>query len=96
MAPCLCPPPDLIREPESNEAELSDFLSNPVEEILVADAEVSRHFAEIAVDLRQAGTPLPTNDRWIAATAARAGALVLTYDNHFDKIARVGTVVLSR
>ncbi len=79
-----------------NQSELSDFLANPVVEILAVDEEVSRHYAEIVADLRQLGTPLPTNDIWIAATAARAGALVLTFDNHYEKIARVGSIVLPR
>ena len=79
-----------------NESELGDFLANPVVEILVVDEEVGRHYAEIVADLRRAGTPLPTNDLWIAATAARAGALVLTYDNHYQRIARVGSIVLPR
>jgi tRNA(fMet)-specific endonuclease VapC len=79
-----------------NEAELSDFLLNPVVEILAVDEEASRHYAEIVTDLRRAGTPLPTNDIWIAASAARAGALVLTYDKHFEQIARVGSIVLPR
>ena len=79
-----------------NEDDLSDFLSNPVVEILVVDEEASRHYAEIVTDLRRAGTPLTTNDIWIAASAARAGALVLTYDNHYEQIARVGSIVLPR
>jgi predicted nucleic acid-binding protein len=37
----------------------------------------------------------PTNDIWIAATAVRAGAPVLTYDPHFKSIARVGSSVLT-
>jgi predicted nucleic acid-binding protein len=78
-----------------NEKELADLLANPVVEVLVVDEEVSRHFAEIVVELRRAGTPLPTNDVWIAATAARVGALVLSYDDHFERIARVGSVLLS-
>jgi len=78
-----------------NEMELSGFLSNPVVEVLAVDEEVSRHYAEIVSDLRRAGSPLPTNDIWIAATAARAGALVLTYDNHFERITRVGSLLLS-
>jgi len=77
-----------------NEQELLDFLSHPVVELVPVDAEVSRHFSEIVVDLRRAGTPVPTNDLWIAACSARAGALVLTFDRHFESIARVGSVVL--
>jgi predicted nucleic acid-binding protein len=79
---------------ERNETDLRDFLSNPVVEELEVDAEVSRHYAEIFVELRRAGTPIPTNDIWIAATAAREGALVVTYDPHFDRIGRVGSLIL--
>lgn len=78
---------------ERNESELDEFLANPVVEVLGVDAEASRHYAEIVADLRRAGTPLPTNDIWIAATAARHGAAVLTCDEHFERIARVGTVL---
>ena len=49
--------------------------------------EISRHFAETVVDLRKEGTPLLTDDVWIAAPAARAGALVLTKDDRYEKIA---------
>ena len=78
---------------QRNESELDEFLANPVVEVLQVDAEASRHYAEIVADLRRAGTPLPTNDIWIAATAARHGAAVLTCDEHFERIARVGTVL---
>lgn len=78
-----------------NEAELREFLANPVVDVSGVDAEVSRHYAEIVVDLRRAGTPIPTNDIWIAAIAAREGALLLSYDNHFNAISRVGAVILS-
>ena len=80
---------------ERNEAELEDFLDNPVVEVLGVDSETSRHYAEIVADLRQAGTPLPTNDIWIAAVAARNGTTVLTSDEHFESIARVGSIVLT-
>lgn len=79
---------------EQNEEALREFLDSPVVEELVADAEASRHYAEIVADLRRAGTPIPTNDIWIAAIAAREGALVVTYDPHFERIARVGSVIL--
>lgn len=79
---------------EQNEEAIREFLDSPVVEELVADAEASRHYAEIVADLRRAGTPIPTNDIWIAAIAAREGALVVTYDPHFERIARVGSVIL--
>ena len=79
---------------EQNERELREFLATPIVEDLYIDSEVSRHYAEIVVDLRRAGTPVPTNDIWIAATAARAGAIVLSTDHHFDSITRVGSIVI--
>ncbi len=85
----------LGRKRERNEAELVAFLDYPVVQVLQVDAEVSRLYAEIIVDLRKAGTPVPTNDIWIAAIAARNGAAVLTCDEHFERIARVGSVVVS-
>jgi len=85
----------LGRKRERNEADLSTFLDNPVVEVLPVDAEASRLYAEILVDLRKAGTPVPTNDIWTAAVAARNGMAVLTCDDHFKRIARVGAVVVS-
>jgi tRNA(fMet)-specific endonuclease VapC len=85
----------LGRRRERNESELTAFLDNPAVQIFQVDAEVSRLYAEIVVDLRKAGTPVPTNDIWIAAIAARNGTAVLTCDEHFERIARVGAVVVS-
>lgn len=79
---------------QKNAAELRDFLANPVVEELVVDREVARIYAEILHALRAAGTPLPANDLWVAASAARAGATVVTYDSHFRAIQRAGSLVL--
>jgi len=76
-----------------NRTELAAFVAHPAVEMLVVDEEVARIYAEIVVDLRHAGTPLPTNDIWVAATAARAGASVVTYDSHFVQIKRVASTV---
>ena len=85
----------LGRHRERNEAELSEFLANPAVQVVDVDAEVSRHYADIVAELRRAGTPLPTNDIWIAATAARSGSLLLTFDRHFEQVDRVGAVILT-
>jgi len=77
---------------EENERELQRFIAHPVVTILDVDDPASRIYAEIVVALRAAGTPLPTNDLWIAAVAAREGASVLTFDRHFESIGRVGVV----
>ena len=82
------------RRSEINHRELAEFLSHPAVEELPVDGEIGRIYAEIVLQLRRRGTPVPANDIWIAATAARAGAAVLTYDSHFSAIERVGSVVL--
>jgi tRNA(fMet)-specific endonuclease VapC len=84
----------LGRKPLDNERELAAFLRNPVVQVLDVDDAASRIYAEIVLALRKAGTPLPTNDIWIAAVAAREGAAVVTFDAHFSAIQRVGSVVL--
>jgi tRNA(fMet)-specific endonuclease VapC len=81
---------------ERNERELEAFLGHPVTQEVEIDGEVSRQYAQIVVELRKAGTPVPTNDIWIAATAARTGALVLSFDRHFEQILRVGSVILGK
>ena len=84
----------LGRRREENARELEEFMANAVVVELSVDSQVARIYGEIVADLRSAGTPVPTNDIWIAAVAARAGATVLTYDNHFEAISRVGSLVL--
>lgn len=80
--------------PDENDAELEAFLSRDVVNEVTVDVEVARIYAEVVVDLRRAGTPLPTNDLWIAACAVRSGSTVISFDRHFSEIARVGSIVL--
>jgi tRNA(fMet)-specific endonuclease VapC len=80
---------------EKNEEELGRFLSHPLVRILDVDDAAARFYSEIIVALRRAGTPLPTNDIWIASVAAREGATVITYDEHFRKIQRTGSLILN-
>lgn len=78
-----------------NEAELLDFLAAVPVEVVSVDDAIARCYAEILVDLKRAGTPIPTNDIWIAACAAYTGSTVLTSDGHFEHIARIGTLVVT-
>src|SRR5437867_4388092 len=59
---------------------LSEFLSNPAVSEIPVDHQVALIFGDILSMLRSQGTPLPTNDIWIAAVCARVGATLLTYD----------------
>ncbi|MBN1566221.1 MAG: type II toxin-antitoxin system VapC family toxin [Acidobacteria bacterium] len=85
----------LGRQAAKNEDELRQFLHHPLVEVLDVDDDAARIYADIMVALRKAGTPVPTNDIWVAAVSARDGATVLTYDEHFRLIHRVGSTILS-
>lgn len=74
---------------EQNEQELSGFLGSPRVRLATIDAETADRYAEIMAFLRRAGTPVPTNDAWIAATAMQHGLAVLTTDPHFERIPHV-------
>src|SRR5437773_7200265 len=57
-----------IRQAE-NEAALQRFLREPTVYTLYPDDLTTRRYASIYVQLRSQGTPIPTNDMWIAALA---------------------------
>jgi tRNA(fMet)-specific endonuclease VapC len=48
------------------------------------------------VELRKAGTPIPTNDVWIAAITIDIGAHLLTFDSDFARVARLDCTVLKQ
>jgi len=53
------------------------------------DQETAARYAAILNTLRNAGTPIPTNDIWIAATAMQHGLRLLTTDAHYVKVPQV-------
>lgn len=70
------------------------FLSEPAVSEITVDREVAAHYADIYAELRTAGTPIPTNDMWVAACAAAAGVPVVSYDTHFSRIRRIACWLL--
>jgi tRNA(fMet)-specific endonuclease VapC len=79
---------------QKNLEELDEFLALPIVETLPVDRQTAEMFGEMIHALRRKRRPVPANDVWIAATCARAGATLLTWDAHFRLIPRVGTMVL--
>ena len=74
-----------------NRSILQDFLSSPRVNILEIDEETSERYAAIRNQLRAQGTPLPTNDLWIAASAMQYGLKVLTTDKHYLDVPHILT-----
>ena len=74
---------------KKNEQELVAFLSSPRVRTLQIDDGTARRYAVILNSLWAAGTPIPTNDIWIAATAMQYGFHLLTTDAHYTKVPQI-------
>ena len=71
---------------DKNLAALDEFLSQPWIVLQPVTRTTADRFGRIAAALRKAGTPIPTNDIWIAAHALETGAELITFDHHFDHV----------
>ena len=74
------------KQEEKNKRQLEEFLSKERVLELSISSETSEFYAFILDQLKENGTPIPTNDIWIAASAMENGAAVATRDDHFSKI----------
>jgi len=74
---------------KKNERELQAFLASPRVQLFELNEETAERYAVILNSLWEAGTPIPTNDIWIAASAMQHGTHILTTDAHFRKIEQV-------
>jgi len=82
------------RKFDENIADLDRFLQHEsVKTIPVIEVTADR-YARIAVKLKKRGTPIPTNDIWIAAQTMEHGAELITMDRHFEKISGLVTTIL--
>ena len=66
-----------------NRDNLNMFISKSTVQVLQVGVETSEIYAELKNGLKRMGTPIPTNDIWIAACAIENGAKLITYDKHF-------------
>ena len=79
---------------EKNLAELDEFLAHPAVHLHDVGRVTADRFGRIAAALRKAGTPIPTNDIWIAAQAMETGAELITLDAHFERIAGIAATIV--
>ena len=71
---------------EANHQELARFMGSSRVSVLNPDERTARHYAEIFATLRAVGSPIPTNDLWIAALARQHRLSLLTFDAHFAAV----------
>ena len=60
--------------------------------VLPVTRRTGRIYAQLFIGLKKAGTPIPTNDIWIAASALECGGLLLTNDHHFQHRPNLPTI----
>jgi tRNA(fMet)-specific endonuclease VapC len=75
--------------PAENEGLLYTFLRLPGVGVLYPDQETTDAYARLFLQLRRAGTPIPTNDLWIASLAVQHQLVLLSRDEHFNKLPQV-------
>lgn len=75
-----------------NEEVLRRFLLKPGVDVLYADEQSTHHYASVYRQLRKQGTPIPTNDMWIAALVLQHSLVLLDRDTHFDALPQLNRV----
>lgn len=65
---------------------LGELLQKPGVRLAHSTDTTAHHYASLYNKLRKAGTPIPTNDIWIAALAIEHSLLLYSRDAHFDRI----------
>lgn len=75
--------------PLKNEAGLTRFLNSPRVRILLTDEQTTHQYAHLYAQLRRQGTPIPTNDLWIAALVVQHDLPLLTSDTHFANLPQI-------
>jgi len=85
----------LGRRERENRSILADFLAESFVSVLPVTPAVARRYGRLFTDLRRAGTPIPINDVWIAATAFDCGGHLVTFDSHFRHVASLDCTILA-
>jgi tRNA(fMet)-specific endonuclease VapC len=80
------------RHGPENDRLLREFLLESGVRVLYADDQTTHHYAAIYRQLRQQGTPIPTNDMWIGAVAIQHSLLLYARDTHFDHLPQLARI----
>ena len=77
----------LSRERLHYEQWLTEYLSTF--RVLEIDERTTGFYAAVRSELKKAGTPIPSNDVWIAALCRQHSLPLLSRDLHFDAVAGI-------
>ena len=73
----------------ANEQTLRRFLLKTGLSVLFPDEQTTHHYASVYRQLRAQGTPIPTNDMWIAALVLQHDLVLYARDRHFDHLPQI-------
>jgi tRNA(fMet)-specific endonuclease VapC len=74
------------RRQTENEHTLRRLLLKDGVRVLYADDQTTHHYASVFRQLRKQGTPIPTNDMWLAALVLQHNLALHARDKHFDHL----------
>ena len=74
------------RRAAENERILRSFLLKDGVRVLFADDQTTHHYAAVFRQLRKQGTPIPTNDTWLAALVLQHNLALHARDRHFNHL----------
>jgi tRNA(fMet)-specific endonuclease VapC len=74
------------RRQAENERTLRRFLLKEGVRVLFADDQTTHHYTSVFRQLRKQGTPIPTNDMWLAALVLQHNLALHARDRHFDHL----------
>ena len=77
------------RRQADNERTLRRFLFKEGVRVLFADDQTTHHYASVYRQLRQQGTPIPTNDIWLASLVLQHNLALHARDTHFDHLPQI-------
>jgi tRNA(fMet)-specific endonuclease VapC len=77
------------RRQAENERTLRRFLLKDSVDVLFADDQTTHHYAAVFLQLRKQGTPIPTNDIWLAALVLQHNLVLHARDRHFDYLPQI-------
>lgn len=77
------------RRAAENEQTLRRFLLKDGVRVVFADEQTTHHYAGLYRQLRRQGTPIPTNDLWIAALVLQFNLVLHSRDLHFDHLPQI-------
>ena len=71
-----------------NRAHYEEWLAEylPAFRVLDVDERTAVAYSALRTELRKAGTPIPSNDAWIAALCRQHSLPLLSRDRHFDAV----------